>query len=101
VSYQSKKREKSKKSQTLSVAEAVDLLASNVQHSAHHFWPDEIGFLPAIAPLRERLTGHQQIADAYLLGLVLRRKGKLATLDAGIVGLLPEGSPQRAQIVRI
>ena len=85
----------------LSVAQAIDLLASNLQHSAHYFWPDEIGFLAAIAPLQDRLIGHQQVSDAYLLGLVLRRKGKLATLDAGIVGLLPEGSPHRSQVVRI
>jgi hypothetical protein len=36
-----------------------------------------------------RLLGHQQITDAYLLGLALRRGGRLATLGRR-VGALAE-----------
>jgi predicted nucleic acid-binding protein len=37
-------------------------------------------------------TGHQQITDAYLVALAIRHRGKLATLDRGIVQLAPAGS---------
>jgi predicted nucleic acid-binding protein len=30
------------------------------------------------------MQGHRQTTDAYLLGLAIRNKGKLATLDRGI-----------------
>jgi predicted nucleic acid-binding protein len=30
------------------------------------------------------MQGHRQITDAYLLGLAIHNKGKLATLDRGI-----------------
>jgi len=31
-----------------------------------------------------RHTGHQQVTDAYLLGLAIHYKGKLATFDQGL-----------------
>jgi len=37
--------------------------------------------------MEEKLFGHQQVTDAYLLGLAIRKKGKLATLDRGILTL--------------
>ena len=46
----------------------------------------------------DRLVGHQQVTDAYLLGLTVQNKGKLATLDRGIVDLLPAESPYRGNV---
>ena len=48
----------------------------------HSFWPDD--YSPADEPLFGQLQGHNQITDAYLLCLAKRRKGVLATFDAGI-----------------
>jgi predicted nucleic acid-binding protein len=31
-----------------------------------------------------RISGHQQITDAYLLGLAIKEKGVLVTFDKGI-----------------
>ena len=70
-------------------AEAASLLASNLKHAHHLFWPDEITLAQAIQPFSNRLAGHQQVTDAYLLGLAMHRKGKLATLDHAIAALLP------------
>jgi predicted nucleic acid-binding protein len=39
-----------------------------------------------------RLRGHQQITDAYLLGLALHHRGKLATMDEGTVAWGPDGA---------
>ena len=79
----------------LTPADALALLRSNLAHPRHHFWPDEIGLLDAIARCRSRIVGHQQVTDAYLLGLALHRKGRLATLDSRVISLLPEKSPDR------
>jgi hypothetical protein len=53
----------------------------------HHFWTMDVGFLDAVAPFSEKLFGHQQISDAYLLGMAVKRKGRLATLDRAVKAL--------------
>ena len=52
-------------------------------------------------PFRERLLGHQQVSDAYLLGLAMHKKGKLATMDRAVLALLPEGSSERGSVAVI
>jgi len=73
--------------------EALKLLGSNLNHPAHRFWADEISFVAATQPFVRRLVGHQQVTDAYLLGLAMHKQGKLATMDQAILALLPEKSP--------
>ncbi len=72
-------------------ANAESLLYRNLSHPRHQFWPDEISVHDALAPLRGGVVGHRQVTDAYLLGLALHRKGKLATFDRAIASLVPEG----------
>ena len=74
--------------------QAMDHLGQIIQQKGHVFWPDDIGLLDALMPT-QLLVGHRQVTDAYLLGLALRRKGRLVTLDAGLAALLPARSPQR------
>jgi uncharacterized protein len=69
--------------------EALKLLATNLNHPSHRFWPDEISFVEAVQPFAQRLAGHQQVTDAYLLGLVMHKQAKLATMDRAILSLLP------------
>jgi uncharacterized protein len=72
-------------------ANAESLLHRNLSsHPDHHFWPDEISVREAIAPLQGSVVGHRQITDAYLLGLAIFRKGKLATFDHAIASLVPD-----------
>jgi len=78
--------------------EAVDLLAQNLKHPFHRFWPDELSFPEAVEPFRDRLVGHQQITDAYLLGLAIRKGGRLATLDRAVLWLLPKEAPEAAHV---
>lgn len=72
-----------------SVLEAMELLHLNLAHPGHEFWPDDLGLKEAIAQSGAQLQGHKQITDAYLLGLAIRRKGQLATLDRSLSALLP------------
>ena len=64
--------------------EARDALTRLTQRPGHIFWPDTPSWLDCTAPLFDRLQGHRQTTDAYLLGLAIYNKGKLATLDQGI-----------------
>jgi uncharacterized protein len=67
-------------------------LQANLGHPAHRFWSDEVSFAHALEPFAQRLAGHQQVTDAYLLGLAIHKKGKLATMDRAVRVLLPDKS---------
>jgi len=82
-------------------ADALALLRANLRHPAHRFWEDDASFIQAAEPFSDRLVGHQQVSDAYLLGLAIHREGKLATLDRGVLTLLQEKSPDRDRVVII
>lgn len=71
----------------VSVAEALALLGDITQRPGHRFWPIDISLAEAVQPLQERLYGHRQLTDAYLLGLAIKNKGRLVTLDKGIAAL--------------
>jgi len=75
--------------------EAAGVLAANTAAKDHAFWPDELPFAEAVAFAGARLVGHQQVTDAYLLGLALRRGGMLATLDERIAALTEPKSAER------
>jgi hypothetical protein len=68
----------------LAPAEALAVLERNLAHPLHEFWPDAIGLAEATKPVVPRLQGYRQIADAYLLGLALWRRGSLASFDRGM-----------------
>ena len=68
---------------------ALRLLGEVCQASSHSFWPDDLDLSADPAWPASHLIGHRQVTDAYLLGLAIKRRGKLATLDAGIRALLP------------
>ena len=74
--------------------EAVGVLAANTAAKDHAFWPDELPLAEAIAFAGARLVGHQQVTDAYLLGLALHRGGMLATLDERIAALIEPRSTE-------
>ena len=75
--------------------EAAGVLAANTAAKDHLFWPDELTFADAVAFSGLRLVGHQQVTDAYLLGLALRRGGMLVTLDERIAALAERRSAER------
>jgi predicted nucleic acid-binding protein len=75
--------------------EAASLLAVNTAANDHELWADELAFAEASAFAGARLVGHQQVTDAYLLGLALHRGGVLATLDQRITALVEPKSADR------
>ena len=69
---------------SLSVKEAGKVLASLIGHPGYRFWPITDDWATLTAPFIERVFGHQQITDAYLLGLAVKEDGILVTMDKGI-----------------
>jgi toxin-antitoxin system PIN domain toxin len=78
--------------------EATNVLAANTAAEDHEFWPDALPFAEAVVFAGLRLVGHQQVTDAYLLGLAIRRGGLLATLDERIAALTEPRSVERKAI---
>lgn len=66
----------------VSPADAARLLRGLVAHAHHHFWAE----LPGVVPeCFARASGHQQVADAYLVHLAQHHGGRVVTFDAALV----------------
>jgi hypothetical protein len=64
--------------------EATMMLASLTRLPGYRFWPITTGWADLAAPFRDRVFGHRQITDAFLLGLAAKENGILVTLDKAI-----------------
>ena len=71
--------------ETISPAEALDALATMTAQPQHEYWSEspEPRHLPTLHS--PALIGHRQITDAYLLGLAVHKRQRLATLDRGLL----------------
>ncbi len=68
----------------LTIEDGTQMLAELASHPGYRFWPISAGWATLAAPFHERVFGHQQITDAYLLGLAVKGDGVLVTLDKAI-----------------
>jgi predicted nucleic acid-binding protein len=80
--------------------EALRMLSSITVRPGYRFWPMDISFTEAVQPFQERPFGHQQVTDAYLLGLAIKNKGRLVTLDSGIEALAGREFAQYVTLLR-
>ncbi len=65
-------------------SEAVDLLAE-LTLDPQHVYLETLPALPHTASVFRRLLGHQQVTDAYLLGVAEANGATLLTLDRRVV----------------
>jgi toxin-antitoxin system PIN domain toxin len=65
-------------------ASAIVFLTALTARSQHEFWPDDLAYSDARI---ETVIGHRQVTAAYLAALAHARHGRVATIDAGFVGL--------------
>jgi toxin-antitoxin system PIN domain toxin len=68
----------------LSPLRIIGMLSNFASHHDHEFWPDEISLRDAAIFDVGRLIGHRQVSDVYLLGLAVRRGGRLVTFDDSV-----------------
>ena len=67
---------------TLETAGAI--LADLPNRPGYQYWAIAMGWSALAAPFSERIFGHQQITDAFLLGLAVREGGVLVTMDKAV-----------------
>jgi uncharacterized protein len=66
------------------VAQATEILAEFSRFSGYRYWQIMDSWAGLTAPFATRIKGHQQVTDAYLLGMAIREEGVLVTFDASI-----------------
>lgn len=77
--------------------DATHVLLANTAAKDHVFWSDDLPLVDAVRFAGLRLMGHQQVTDAYLLGLAIHHGGMLATLDKRVSALTqPKGLERQA-----
>jgi uncharacterized protein len=64
--------------------QATSALAELAERPGYRYWPLTDGWATLTAPFAVRITGHQQVTDAYLLGMVIKEDGVLVTFDRGL-----------------
>ena len=63
---------------------AIAILQSLKSLPGYWYWGIKESWVDLTAPFRARISGHQQVTDAYLLGMAIREDGVLVTFDKGI-----------------
>jgi hypothetical protein len=53
-------------------------------HPGYWYWEIKESWVTLTARFAARILGHQQVTDAYLLGLAIKENGVLVTFDRGI-----------------
>jgi toxin-antitoxin system PIN domain toxin len=64
--------------------QAAAILKDLARRPGYRYWPISGSWAALTAPFAARITGHQQVTDAYLLGLAIKEDGVLVTFDRGI-----------------
>jgi uncharacterized protein len=68
----------------VTVAQALAMLQPSCAHASHQFWPDDISLLDTKRLAHDRMHGHRQLTDLYLLALAVAHGGRLVTFDAQV-----------------
>ncbi len=79
----------------LSTTAALRLLNQAVESPHHEFWPGDLTILDPSLFDSDRILGPRQLTDIYLLGLAVRKGGRLATFDrslplSAVIGATPD-----------
>jgi uncharacterized protein len=81
-------------------AKALGLLKASTQSNPYHeFWADTVPLTSIGDDLRNRIHGHNQITDAYLLAMAIHRNATLVTFDSRMQALAPKGSAEHHALV--
>lgn len=63
---------------------ALAILQSLKTLPGYRYWEIKQSWVTLTAPFAARISGHQQVTDAYLLSLAIKEDGVLVTFDKGI-----------------
>jgi uncharacterized protein len=65
-------------------SQLLALLRRSWASPLHAFWADDVSLADEALFHAERIHGHRQLTDVYLLGLALKHKGRFVTLDSAV-----------------
>ena len=68
----------------IATGEAIGRLAGATGTVHHEYWASTVSLCDATRIRRSRVTGHRQVADAWLLALAVAHGGRFVTLDRRI-----------------
>jgi uncharacterized protein len=71
----------------ITMSEATAVLARMTQQPGYHYLPIAADWQTLCSPFFTRLYGTKQVTNAFLLGLAVRERLVLVTMDKGIVHL--------------
>lgn len=66
------------------LGQAVAILQSLKGYPGYRYWQIRDSWVDLTAPLTARILGHQQVTDAYLLGLAIQEDGVLVSFDKAL-----------------
>jgi predicted nucleic acid-binding protein len=67
-----------------SLERSIAIIQSLKGLSDHIYWGISESWVDLTAPFAARISGHQQVTDAYLLGMAIKEDGVLVTFDRGL-----------------
>lgn len=70
--------------QPASLSALLAMFSRSFADPSHAFWCDDISLADGAVFDSQRIHGHRQVTDVYLLGLAVAHGGRLVTLDARI-----------------
>ncbi|MCF7995019.1 MAG: PIN domain-containing protein [Chromatiaceae bacterium] len=62
----------------------AERLAEAVAGPEHHFWHDDLNPVADKSLTWDRILGHRQVTDAYLLALAVKHGGRFVTFDSRV-----------------
>jgi toxin-antitoxin system PIN domain toxin len=63
------------------LSKSANVLRELAREPGYCYWPISDSWATLTAPFADRIFGHQQVTDAYLLGLAIKENGVLVTFD--------------------
>lgn len=75
----------------------LDILRRFCALDGHQFWPEDVSIRELIPP--DAVITHNQLTNAYLLGLAVAKGAKLATLDQRIAAEIVRGGQEALTLV--
>jgi len=66
------------------MAQARAMLQMLKEYPGYSYWEMDESWEMLTDLFAARISGHQQVTDAYLLGMAIRRNGVFVTFDSGV-----------------
>lgn len=81
-------------------SEAIERLSRATLSEHHHFWPCDVSLLDPEFVDRQRVYGHRQLTDIYLLALAAAQGGRFVTFDRSVpLTAVPGASPEHLVVL--